>query len=321
MMASRLLSILMLLQTRGRMSAAALAAEFEVSIRTIHRDIDQLSAAGVPVYADRGRTGGFQLMDGYRTKLTGLTQAEAETLFLAGLPGPAAELGLSAALSAARLKLKAALPAQMAPEAERIASRFHLDPRGWFRGAEPLAALQPVAQAVWAEKRLRLAYGRGGRVMELDPLGLVLKGGVWYLVARAGTAIRTYRVAVIREAEMQDEVVRRPRDFDLAAHWEAASQAYEAGLYRDQARVRLSPRGIGLLHLLGAPVEAAARASLEPPDQAGWRTCIFPIESVEDGVREIMRLGPDVEVLGPPDLREALTAALAEACALYGVSR
>src|ERR1700742_5150641 len=128
MLASRLLSILMLLQTRGRMSATALAREFEVSVRTIHRDIDQLSAAGIPVYADRGRSGGFALMDGYRTKLTGMTEPEAEAVFLTGLPGPAAQLGLADTLAAARLKLIAALPASMQPSAERIASRFHLDP-------------------------------------------------------------------------------------------------------------------------------------------------------------------------------------------------
>src|SRR5256885_7539794 len=128
MRASRLLSILLLLQTRGRMTAQALADEFEVSVRTLYRDIDQLSAAGIPVYADRGRSGGFQLMDGYRTKLTGLTRSEAEVLFLSGLPGPAAQLGLSDLLSAARLKLLAALPPGMQPDAERIAQRFHLDP-------------------------------------------------------------------------------------------------------------------------------------------------------------------------------------------------
>src|SRR6201986_327799 len=174
MLASRLLSILMLLQTRGRMSAAALAREFEVSVRTIYRDIDQLSAAGVPVYADRGRAGEFQLMDGYRTKLTGLTQPEAESLFLAGLPGPAAQLGLSDVLNAARLKLMAALPANMQPNAERIASRFHLDPVSWFRGQDPLPQLQTVAQAVWGERYLTLRYRNSGGVYarKLGPLGL-----------------------------------------------------------------------------------------------------------------------------------------------------
>src|SRR5438477_1055643 len=164
MLASRLLSMLMLLQTRGRVSARELAGEFEVSVRTIHRDIDQLSAAGIPVYADRGRNGGFQLMDGYRTKLTGMTQPEAEALMLAGLPGPAAQLGLSDLLAAARLKLLAALPPNLQRDAERIASRFHLDPLGWFRDADPLPALQTVAQAVWAGRYLKVRYRNNGEV-------------------------------------------------------------------------------------------------------------------------------------------------------------
>src|ERR1700758_149981 len=152
MRASRLLSILMLLQTRGRMTARALADEFEVSVRTIYRDIDHLSAADVPVYADRGPNGGFELLDGYRTRLTGLSAAEASTLFLAGLPGPAAELGLAELMATAQLKLAAALPVG----AERIAARFHLDPAGWF-SAPPVGEFLPlVARAVWSERRLRI---------------------------------------------------------------------------------------------------------------------------------------------------------------------
>ena len=128
MRASRLLSMLILLQLRGRLTADVLAAEFEVSLRTIYRDIDHLSAAGIPVYADRGPGGGFRLLEGYRTKLTGLTAMEAEALALAGLPGPAADLGLGAALGAGRLKLLAAMPAGMREGAGRIGERFHLDP-------------------------------------------------------------------------------------------------------------------------------------------------------------------------------------------------
>src|SRR6201999_3210067 len=214
MLASRLLSILMLLQTRGRMSARELAAQFEVSERTIHRDIDQLSAAGIPVYADRGRSGGFQLMDGYRTKLTGMSEPEAEALFLAGLPGPAAQLGLSDILAAARLKLMAALPASVQPNAERIASRFHLDPTTWFRAADPLPSLQTVAQASWRGRYVTLRYRRAGealaRARRLGPLGLVLKGGIWYLVAQSGRDIRTYRVGNILDAAMTDEPFARP---------------------------------------------------------------------------------------------------------------
>lgn len=323
MLASRLLSILMLLQTRGRMSATELAAEFEVSVRTIHRDIDQLSAAGIPVYADRGRSGGFQLMDGYRTKLTGLTQAEAEAIFMAGLPGPAAQLGLSEILSAARLKLKAALPPNVQQDAERIASRFHLDPVAWFRGADPLPSLQTVARAVWSERYLRLRYRNSGEVYarKLGPLGVVLKGGVWYLVAQSGKAIRTYRVVQIVEAEITDEPFARPKAFDLAAHWDKSSRDYEAGLYREEAQIRLSPKGLSLLGLLGPHAAQAAEKTVSKPDRQGWVCCSVPIESVNTGVRELMRLGEEVEILGPPALRDKLSATLAAMSARHQLTR
>jgi len=315
MLASRLLSILMLLQTRGRVSATTLAREFEVSVRTIHRDIDQLSAAGIPVYAERGRSGGFALLDGYRTKLTGLTQPEAETLFLAGLPGPAAELGLAEILSTARLKLLAAMPANVQPSADRIASRFHLDATAWFHDNKPLPSLPAIANAVWSERMLKLHYRRAGQpdtiLRHLGPLGLVLKGGTWYLVAQSGKAIRTYRAANIHDAEMTDEPFARPKGFDLAAHWANASRAYESGVYRERADIRVSPRGYELLEMLGPYVVEDAAKTVRKPDADGWLRCTIPIESVGHGVRELMRLGDEIEVVGPPSLRKQLKQTLA----------
>jgi predicted DNA-binding transcriptional regulator YafY len=315
MLASRLLSILMLLQTRGRMSATELAGQFEVSVRTIYRDIDQLSATGVPVFADRGRSGGFQLLDGYRTKLTGLTQSEAETLFLAGLPGPAAELGLAEILATAQLKLMAALPASVQPQADRISARFHLDPTAWFRGTDPLPSLQIVARAVWSGHYLNLRYRRAGqmdtRQIKLGPLGLVLKGGIWYLVARNGKSIRTYRAANIHDAQIGEEVFPRPAEFDLAAYWKKSSQEYEAGVYREQADVRLSRNGLARLEMLGPYVTEAAIGTAKKTDRRGWTRCTVPIESIDYGVRELMRLGEDVEVIGPPALRARMAATLA----------
>jgi predicted DNA-binding transcriptional regulator YafY len=320
MLASRLLSILMLLQARGRVSARGLAAEFEVSVRTIHRDIDQLSAAGIPVYADRGRSGGFALLDGYRTKLTGLTQPEAEALFLAGLPGPAAQLGLAGMLSAARLKLLAALPAHVQPGAERIASRFHLDPEPWFRGGDPQTSLQSVARAVWNSCALRICYrpsGREhGRAMRLLPLGLVLKAGTWYLVAQNGKSIRTYRVANIENAEDTSEPFVTPKSFDLAAHWEKACRAYEEGLWRGRADIRLSPKGFALLSLLGSHIQQAAEETAKP-ESNGWVSCTIPIESDDQGVRELMRLCDEAEVIGPPALREKFVSTLAALLSRY----
>lgn len=317
MLASRLLSILMLLQTRGRMTAPALAKEFEVSVRTIFRDIDQLSAAGVPVYADRGRDGGFQFLDGFRTNLTGLTQPEAETLFLAGLPGPAAELGLAELLATARLKLMAALPSGM--QAERIAARFHLDPAGWFRTGEQAALLPEIARAVWNSRVLKIRYKRAGEIYarRLGPLGLVLKGGVWYLVAQKGKELRTYRAANVVEAEVLDEAFERPRDFDLADFWTRSSREYETGAYHEHATVRLSPRGRSMLELLGPYVVESAAKTASAPDKDGWVRCTIPMESINFGIRELMRLGEEVEVLAPATLRAQMRQTLSAVAALY----
>jgi predicted DNA-binding transcriptional regulator YafY len=313
MLASRLLSILMLLQTRGQVSANELAAEFEVSPRTIHRDIDQLSAAGIPVYAERGRSGGFRLLDGYRTNLTGMTQAEAEALFLAGLPGPAAQLGLSDILSTARLKLMAALPAKVQPDAERIASRFHLDPIAWFRDADASPSLHVIAQAVWSERYLKLDYRSDGAVYarKLGPLGLVLKGGVWYLVAQSGKSVRTYRVANIVDAAISDEAYPRPKVFDLAAHWEKSARAYEVTTFGAVADIRLSPKGLQRLKNLGGQMADAAGKSAGKPDRNGWVRCSVPIEPGEPGLRELLRLGDESEIIGPAALREQMTVLLA----------
>jgi predicted DNA-binding transcriptional regulator YafY len=307
MRASRLLSILMLLQTRGRMTARALAAEFEVSVRTIYRDIDQLSAAEVPVYADRGPNGGFELLDGYRTKLTGLSPAEAATLFLAGLPGPAAELGLADVLTTAQLKLTAALPEGARATAKRVSARFHLDPVGWFRSADDARFLPTIANAVWNETCLEIRYQRGAGPVsrKLQPLGLVLKGGVWYVVARIGEQMRTYRVSNIVALSATEEHFERPKEFDLAGFWTTASRAYEIGLYRGKAILRVSPRGMSMLDYMGSAIAQAA-AETAQPDTQGWSRVVIPIEGIEVAAAQLMRLGTDAEVLQPKELRRQI---------------
>jgi predicted DNA-binding transcriptional regulator YafY len=321
MRASRLLSILMVLQTRGRVTAEALAAEFEVSVRTIYRDIEELSAADVPVYADRGPNGGFQLLDGYRTKLTGLSPAEAETLFLAGLPGPAAELGLADVLTAAQLKLTAALPERARATANRVAARFHLDPVGWFRSAEEARLLPAIAQAVWNETCLDVRYssrrGAGPVARKLQPLGLVLKAGIWYLVARAGDQPRTYRVSNILEMALSDERFERPKDFDLVRFWTMSSRAYEVGLYRSEAVLRVSPSGMPKLDLLGSVVAHAAAETATPPARDGWIRVVIPIESIDQAAADLIRLGTDAEVLEPLELRRRIAETALALSQLY----
>ena len=310
MLASRLLSALMLLQTRGRMTAPDLARELEVSIRTVYRDIDQLSAAGIPVTAERGRSGGFELLNGFRTQLTGLTQAEAEALMLAGLPGPAAELGLAERMASAQLKLMAALPAGM--RAERVAARLHLDHAGWFRATEPVELLPTLASAVWNERYLKIRYrqGQASNEVRIGPLGLVLKAGVWYLIAQKRAAFRTYRAANILAAEVLDDAFERPAAFDLAAYWARSAREYELGNYRGQAVVRLSARGRSLIEQLGPYVVAAVAKTAEGPDKQGWFRCTIPVEAGDFGIRELLRLGEELEVLAPPALRTQTRQAL-----------
>jgi len=308
MQASRLLSILMLLQTRGRASAHALARSLEVSVRTIYRDVDSLSAAGVPIYGGRGRHGGFQLREGWRTQLTGLTSKEARALFMTGLPGPAQALGLGEAAASAHLKLLAALPRDWQADAERVGARFHLDPVDWFRGAAPADHLRTVAEGVWGERRLRLHYESWTAASDrvVDPLGLVLKGGAWYLVARHRREPRTYRVAAITAAQLLDETFVRPPKFDLAAFWAESTRRFEEGVYRDFATLRVSAAGLARLANFSPIVARAAERSAGRPDAHGWRTVTVPIESVDHASREMLRLGADAVVIEPAALRDAL---------------
>lgn len=320
MRASRLLSIMMLLQTRGRMSAEVLAAELEVSVRTIYRDIDQLSASGVPVYADIGRNGGFALLEGWRTRLTGLTTAEAQALFLSGLPGPAAELGLGDKVAQAELKLLAALPSDWQAEAKRISSRFHLDPAGWFQPGYVHAHLKAVADAVWAERRLSVRYESWTKVSDrvLEPYGLVLKGGIWYVVAASGGEVRTFRLSGIQALIALDETFTRPKDFDLPAHWAEATEKFEKDIYIGVARVRATEKGINRLKVISDTVKRAIEATEIVPGADGWAELTVPIEEVSWATREMIKAGAEVEVLSPPELREAVAEVARRMAALYG---
>jgi predicted DNA-binding transcriptional regulator YafY len=319
MRAGRLLSILILLQLRGRLSAEALAREFEVSVRTIYRDIDQLSAAGVPVYAERGRSGGFALLDGWRTRLTGFTPAEAEALLLAGVGGAAADLGMGAEATAAQLKLLASLPADSGASAQRIASRFHLDAASWYSRAAAPDILPALAAAVWRERRVRIRYESWKDIVarRLDPLGLVLKAGVWYLVAAADGKPRTYRVSNILELAVEEKGFRRPPRFDLARFWTTWAREFEARLLRERATVRISPAGRALLRDLSPAASEAVEAAHRACKPAGWVQAEIPVEGVAYAAGQLLRLGADVEVLSPPTLRAAVAREAARVVKLY----
>jgi predicted DNA-binding transcriptional regulator YafY len=301
---SRLLSILLLLQRRGRVTAAELAQELEVSIRTVYRDVDALQEAGVPLYGDPGHGGGYRLVDGYRTRLTGLSAEEAEALFLAGVPGPAAELGLGAALALAQLKLLAALPPEASAQAERIRSRFHLDAPGWYADEDDAPFLREVADAVWHGRVLNLRYRRWKEPTDVDrrvePYGLVLKAGRWYVVAGPGP--RTYRIDQILALEVGEGTVEVPPDFDLAAYWRRYQEEFLARRYRAEAVVLVAAGSPACSNAWLA--RAIDENGTEEPD--GRIRVVVPIESVDHAVGSLLALGADVEVLEPAELRERL---------------
>lgn len=306
MRAERLVSLLLLLQTRGQLTAADLAGRLEVSVRTVHRDVEALAAAGVPVEALRGPAGGYRLAGGYRTRLTGLTADEAEALFAAGMPGPAAELGLGGELAAARLKVLAALPAELQERATRAQRLFHLDTRGWFRAGDRVPHLPVLSAAVWRGRRVRIRYREGTRVVQrtIDPLGLVLKGGAWYLVARRTAGMRVYRVSRVVSARALAAEFDRPADFELERFWEEWSRAFEQNRPRVEVRLRVSEE---VRRFLPGDRRIEADGSVA-----------VGFENLGEAYRELLRFGADAEVLAPPELRERVARAARETAALYG---
>jgi predicted DNA-binding transcriptional regulator YafY len=315
MRADRLLSIVLLLQSRGRQTAGQLAAELDVSVRTIYRDIVALSGAGIPVLAEPT---GYQLVGGYRTQLTGLTADEARGLVLAGLPGAAADLGLAEVVAAAQLKLAAALPDALRERATRMRQRFHLDAPGWYHDGDSGDHLTAVADAVWRQQIISIRYENWTRVVDrrLEPYGLVLKGGKWYLVAGAGSDVRTFRVSQIRELSVLPDRFEWPAGFDLVTYWTEHVVDFRARLHQGEALVRLSPAALDRLeHLMGRAVADAAAAGRPQPD--GWVLARLPIESDSHAEGEFLRLGAQVEVLEPAALRDRLARTAAGLMELY----
>ena len=312
MRASRLVSLLLLLQNRGQLTAAEVAQELEVSERTIFRDVEALAAAGIPIYAERGPHGGIRLVDGYRTRLTGMTSDEAGAIFLSGLPGPAAELGLGTVITAARLKVLAALPTELRSRATRLVERFYLDAAGWFREGEDVPHLPMLAEAIWEGRRVRLRYDRGDEVTDrlIDPLGVVLKAGTWYLVARRDGEIRTYRVARVLEAELLEERFERPADFDLPSYWLESSAAYERDVPRLEVVVRIDPAYLDELgdHVGQQAIASAERIEGDGDDPDGWTRLRLRLTYPREAPARLLGVGSHLEVLEPVEVRQRVVA-------------
>lgn len=314
MRADRLLAILLLLQRRERMTAGHLAERLEVSTRTVYRDVEALGAAGVPVYAEPGRNGGIRLLGGYRTDLTGLTLGEAELLPLIGLSGVLAGIGVGPSLRRTEEKVLAALGTDHRERAELSRRRIHVDLPRWWDTAEEAPRLPEVAEAALAGRRLRIRYrrGRDGKVVRrnLDPLGLVVQGGVWYLVGRARGGERIYRVSRVLGAEVLDDGFEYPDDFDLSVFWAHRKEEFHATREGYRVVVRARPAALRRLH------EVGAREAAEP-DPDGWTTVELSFGTGGIAYERLLGLGPEVVVLEPEELRTRILAASREIAALY----
>ncbi|TMC61251.1 MAG: WYL domain-containing protein, partial [Chloroflexi bacterium] len=308
MRASRLVNLLLLLQTRGRMTAAELAATLEVSVRTVHRDVEALSEAGVPVYADRGPHGGVRLVDGYRTRLTGMTPDEAEALFLSGLPGPAAELGLGTVVASSRLKVLASLPPELRVRASRLVA------------SEAVPWLAMLSEAIWESRRVRMDYEREDKKVTrvVEPLGIVLKGGVWYFVATTEAQIRTYRVSRVAAVEVLDERFDRPADFELATYWSEASAAFERDVPRAVLTIRIRSDRLDRLAAAVGERAVADAERLGDPGADGWLTLRLRLDWPNQVPGHVLSLGRDVEVLEPAETRDRVVALARDIVDRYG---
>lgn len=300
------MALLFTLQTRRAATVAELADALEVSPRTMYRDIAALQAAGVPLWTEPGRHGGVRLVEGWRTRVDGMTSREAVALFAMGAPQALAQLGLGSAVAAAHAKLAASLPAHLRDQAQHLAQRFLLDAPQWFRAEDDAGHLTVLARAVWEQRRLHIGYRRSDRTVHRDisPLGLVLKAGVWYLVAQVDDTVRTYRVGRVIEAKTLDDTFTRPPDFDLASWWRRSSARFEQSVWQGTLRIRLSRSGVRFLpSVLEFETAVAALDRAGPAAADGWTEVDLPLQAPEIAAHQLLGLGPDVEVLEPPEVR------------------
>lgn len=309
MRADRLLSILLLLQGRGKITAGQLAAELEVSERTIYRDIDALSMAGVPVYGEAGRDGGYTLLDSYRTSLTGLTDQEVRALFMLSIPAPIVALGVGGELRGALRKLSAALPTARRDDEQRVRQRFHLDATWWQQGEEPVPHLRTLYDAVWQDRRLRLRY-RPLFAVEIeqvvDPLGLVAKAGIWYLVCARNEQTRVHRVSDLLDAQETEEQSLRPAGFDLASFWQEWCARYEGNQVAYCVQVRVSSDLIPHLPPYFGERIRHQLAQAGPPDEEGRVLLNLRFESLDEARSRLLAFGRAIEVLTPRELRRSM---------------
>lgn len=312
MRGDRLVSILMLLQAHGKLTAQQLAERLEVSERTIYRDMDALSAAGFPIVADRGQKGGWRLLDDYRSRLSGLKASELQSLFLSPSDELLADLGLSETWESARQKLIASLPADHRKKVQTVWNRIHIDTSTWKGQKEELQTFEVLKQAIWQEKKVHIVYKRADGLLitrDVDPLGLVAKGSRWYFVAAHEGELRNYRVSRIRKAEQTEEAFIRPANFDLAAYWKTSTQSFVKQLptypVQIEARETLIPR----LTFTDIFVRIA---EVRRAERSGWFSVQLIFDTKEEAKRYLLGFATDVRVIEPSLLQQEICA-MAEA--------
>ncbi len=320
MRADRLLSLMMLLQIHGRMTARELALELEVSERTIYRDIDALSGAGIPVFGEPGPEGGYALLEDYRTNLTGLTETEVRALFMLSIPTPLVELGESQNLKSALLKLSAALPVTHRQDEASVRQRILIDSTWWNQGNEKVPHIQTIHQAIWQDRKLHIVYDLFFQVtieQVVDPYSLVAKAGIWFLIFASNKKIQAHRVSDLTGAHITDEVFERPPDFDLPVFWKDWCDAHESLMAEFTVTVRVAPEFIPMLpHYFGREIYSGQNQE-EKLDDLGGITLELSFESFEAARDRILGFGRGVEVLEPLQLRRSILDYAEQITSLY----
>ena len=306
MRADRLVSIMLLLQTRGHVTTAELAKRLEVSPRTIHRDMEALTASGVPVYAERGSSGGWRLLEEYRTNLTGLSESEVTTLFALKSTQLLKDLGLSQAGENALIKMLAALPASQRQGAEYARQRILVDIQ---RHQEAVPHLPVLQEAVWQDRKLWFVYdsfSHGPAERTVDPLGLVVRGNIWYLIAARDAELRTYRVSRIKEAKVLDQPSHRPPDFDLETYWQKARAEYKSQMPIFRIQVQIEEKALQR----SSPLAFWGQIEHSEPCGENWLKAHLRFELEDQALAWVLSTASYVEVLEPEEFRQRYTSAV-----------
>lgn len=312
--ADRLLSILLLLQNQGKLTTKQLAETLEVSERTIHRDMEALSAAGVPIYAERGNHGGWKLTDGYQTNLTGLKASEITSLLLGYPSALLGDLGMREHFEAALQKLLAASPAAHRQDAEFVRQRIHIDGAGWRQSSESISFFPAIQDAVWQEKQLFIRYRRSHDIVErtISPMGLVAKRSTWYLVAEVDGEWRTYRISRFLDVHVLNTGFSRPAGFDLARYWEESTAQFLAALPRYPAKLQIHESIRDRF-----AEERFVQIKNTQPTRNDWAEAEVQFETLESAVEIILRYGEHLKAIAPDELRDRVMAQASAILALY----